>query len=407
MEQRKVSVIIPIYNAESYLMECLECIIHQTYQNIEIICVDDCSVDQSVAIVHRLMKQDHRIKLISNPFNSGAAASRNNGLTESIGDFILFVDADDRISSTLIQDCMEHADGMDLICFDYKKLDKHGDLIDTHSYKINDGAYQGIDYIREAVKEDSVIFSVWSKMISKAFLTEHQIVFPVDNLYEDVYFSYMCYFHAKQIYSLNKREYEYMQRQNSISTSKVTAKNLESYFDLIGMLTKDCIGSVEEEPVIIAKEDYIRSLIDDFVRCYRKCTIEERKNAYQATESEKKKRLYQIFAERALTTGKIKHLSESQVCKIKEFEHVIVYGGGDIARSTLEVLDIYDIALDGIAVTSDQHNKRSLCGLRIRSLYEYQSIKDSCLVIIATGKEFQQTIEQNLKEQGFLHYLKI
>lgn len=90
---KKVSVIIPIYNSEKYLKECLDSVINQTYKNIEIICVNDVSTDKSVDIIKSY--KDKRIKLVNLKYNSGVAIARNRGIEESTGDYICFIDSDD------------------------------------------------------------------------------------------------------------------------------------------------------------------------------------------------------------------------------------------------------------------------------------------------------------------------
>ena len=85
-----VSVIVPVYKVEQYLEKCVNSIREQTYKNIEIICVDDCSTDNSVNIIKQQINNDSRIKLYSNPKNSGPATTRNVGLDNSHGEYIMF-----------------------------------------------------------------------------------------------------------------------------------------------------------------------------------------------------------------------------------------------------------------------------------------------------------------------------
>ena len=99
----KVSVIIPIYNAEKYLYQCLESVVNQSYKNLEIICVDDCSIDSSLNIINEFMKKDKRIKLIQNSKNIGSALSRNNAIDIASGDLIYFIDSDDYIDEKYLE----------------------------------------------------------------------------------------------------------------------------------------------------------------------------------------------------------------------------------------------------------------------------------------------------------------
>ena len=91
-----ISIIVPVYNVEKYLAECLDSLINQTYQYIEIICVNDGSVDNSKSILEEYASKDYRIKII-NQNNQGLSAARNPGMREASGKYIMFVDSDDWI----------------------------------------------------------------------------------------------------------------------------------------------------------------------------------------------------------------------------------------------------------------------------------------------------------------------
>ena len=97
----KVSVIIPIYNTEKYLRKCLDSVCNQTLSDIEIICVNDCSTDNSLEILEEYASKDNRIKLIDFKENKGAAVARNAGIDEAKGEYIGFVDSDDFVDETM------------------------------------------------------------------------------------------------------------------------------------------------------------------------------------------------------------------------------------------------------------------------------------------------------------------
>jgi len=99
----KVSVILTVYNGEKYIYECMESVIHQTLDEIEIICIDDSSSDNTLNILGKLQNEDDRIKVISNQFNLGAGASRNKGLEIAKGEYIIFLDADDIFEKDMLE----------------------------------------------------------------------------------------------------------------------------------------------------------------------------------------------------------------------------------------------------------------------------------------------------------------
>ena len=93
----KISIIIPVYNAEEYLKRCLNSIVNQTLKDIEIICVNDCSIDNSLEILNSYAQRDNRIKVIDCKTNGGESKARNIGLDNSTGEFLAFVDNDDEL----------------------------------------------------------------------------------------------------------------------------------------------------------------------------------------------------------------------------------------------------------------------------------------------------------------------
>ena len=100
----KISVIVPVYNTEKYLPATLKFIAEQTFSDMEIIFVNDCSTDNSLALLQEYASNDKRVKILNNEKNSGAAISRNKGIEAAQGEYLLFLDADDLFEPTLVAD---------------------------------------------------------------------------------------------------------------------------------------------------------------------------------------------------------------------------------------------------------------------------------------------------------------
>ncbi len=107
MLQKLISIIIPIYNVEDYIRECLDSVISQSYQNLEIICVDDCGTDNSMNIVEAYANKDCRIKIIRNEINKGLPQARNSGMDFAKGEYLFFLDSDDYLKSNIIEKMYE------------------------------------------------------------------------------------------------------------------------------------------------------------------------------------------------------------------------------------------------------------------------------------------------------------
>lgn len=119
-----VSIIVPVYNAEQYLDECLESIISQTYQNLEIICIDDCSTDSSKEIIRKYQKIDERVVLLEHEENEGVSRSRNDGLSFAHGVYISCVDADDKVDKDFIKELVINIGNNDICICGYVKFNQ-------------------------------------------------------------------------------------------------------------------------------------------------------------------------------------------------------------------------------------------------------------------------------------------
>ena len=123
MSRGLISVIVPVYNTEKYVAKCLESILGNTYTNIEVLCVDDGSTDDSLKVIESFSQKDNRVKVISQK-NSGVSAARNNGIMQANGEYIAFVDSDDIVSKYYFESLYELAkkEVADIVFCSYKKV---------------------------------------------------------------------------------------------------------------------------------------------------------------------------------------------------------------------------------------------------------------------------------------------
>lgn len=113
-----LSVIVPVYNSAAWLRPCLDSICNQSYRNLEILCVNDCSPDNSADILAEYATRDPRVRIINREQNGGVAAARNSGLDAATGELITFVDPDDTVDLNAYQDCIaQYRDDVDLVCY--------------------------------------------------------------------------------------------------------------------------------------------------------------------------------------------------------------------------------------------------------------------------------------------------
>lgn len=236
----KISVIIPIYNMEKYLPECIDSVINNTLKDIEIICVDDGSTDSSLAILKDYEKKDSRIKIIEKE-NGGLSSSRNSGIAIAQGEYILFLDSDDYIETKALEYlyCEAKAENLDQLFFSAKSFYDDVDL--EQDFKLD-------KYIRTAdytgVKTGRKLFSQMSKnaefkpsaclqLIRKEFLDKSKITFLEGVLFEDNLFTIQLMSLSERVRYDNINLYNRRIREGSIMTSSDGIKNSYSYYKII------------------------------------------------------------------------------------------------------------------------------------------------------------------------------
>ena len=404
----KVSVIIPVYNVENYLVECLDSVINQTEKDIEIICVEDCSTDSSLAILQAYAKKDDRIIILQNEKNSGLSVTRNNGLAIAKGEYILFVDSDDFIEHTLLETTLKYATDVDIVCFDYSEYNDGFMNHSKHNYIVENGLYNNEKYFINAVNSNSMIYAAWCKVYKREFLLENDIRFVPNIIYEDILFYYFCMLKANSIYNINKKLYFYRIRPDSIMTKRITNKNLDDHFYSLCKMTEQYILNDFSLDLSLAIEKFIKLLANKHKRLYKECySVNEEFNGLFDYDLSSCNKLQRIFSDYfSGFTGDV-DFSVEQLRVICNNKYIIVYGAGAIAREVINCLDLKDIIVTGIAVSDVTNNKKSLLGNPVKELNDYLNIKDECLVIIAVSEKFSEEIRKNLDEQGFKNYIKL
>lgn len=192
--QIKVSVIVPIYNAEAFLQPALDSILDQTLREIEVICVDDGSTDGSLKIVKEYQKRDARIR-IATQNNAGPGMARNNGLRRARGEYVAFLDADDFFALDFLEKMFETAksEDLDIVVGDYDLY--HSDhakfrknVISEEQNLLVPGKVTSKNDFPDQIFQLTDGY-VWSKLFRRAFLSEKNILFPEAlRMFEDVYF---------------------------------------------------------------------------------------------------------------------------------------------------------------------------------------------------------------------------
>ncbi|MBE6444180.1 MAG: glycosyltransferase family 2 protein [Alphaproteobacteria bacterium] len=213
-KQPKISIIIPVYNTEKYLRQCLTSVVNQTLKDIEIICVNDGSTDNSLSILKEYAKKDNRIKIIEKTVSSGAGDSRNQGIKVAQGEYLWFVDSDDWAELSTCEEVYKYIlknKDIDFLIFD-------ADTYCNNAFHCNDGNLnksflpQENPFYPEDYAETLFYISnppAWNKIYSSAFINKNKLEFQNLSSCNDIAFTRLSFAMAEKIGYINSVFYHY------------------------------------------------------------------------------------------------------------------------------------------------------------------------------------------------------
>ena len=212
----KVTIVVPVYNGEKSIKECLDNLTGQTLKEIEIVCVNDGSQDDSLQIIEDYIKKDARVRVVSQE-NGGLSAARNTGIKHTKTPYVMFCDCDDVFAPSMCEKMVEAMDKHDVdvvACGTEVEYVAHAEIAesDTNYYRIK---FTGRNYINEEIVAKTDV-SVCDKIFRMEIIKEHKIEFPEKLNNEDYYFynAYMSV--ANTVYFITQKLYKYIRHEGSI-----------------------------------------------------------------------------------------------------------------------------------------------------------------------------------------------
>lgn len=233
-----VSIIIPLYNVENYVIDSLKSAFAQTYSDIDFLLVDDCSTDHTMQIVEGYVLNHPRreaVRIIHHDKNLGLSAARNTGLEKACGEYVYFMDSDDEIT----EDCIENL---------YQAISDSGADWVMGNIELQGASSQHIKKVLERQIEGEEIFlsylnqewleAACNKLLRRTFLIENELTFVSGLLHEDVLWSYHLAKVSKKVKFIQNKGYIYKVREGSITSTKVK-KRVESFAFILSKLYPD------------------------------------------------------------------------------------------------------------------------------------------------------------------------
>lgn len=254
-----VSVIVPIYNVEEYLAECLYSIANQTYPDIEVLCINDCAMDNSNAIINQFCKIDKRFKLIAHDKNRGLGGARNTGIQNAQGEYLLFVDSDDAIAPDLIEklvtDIQESNSDVSICAALEFYPDGTWNKNSTFHYrKYMTSFRQPLITQQDRTLLTDMWPSAWNKLFKTEIVRKFNCSFPEKILYEDHAFYYSYFSHVKVFSYVNDTYYYYRKNRPGSITSNATGRENEIFSILSDIESKF-------KDIYANKADYLKMIM--------------------------------------------------------------------------------------------------------------------------------------------------
>lgn len=282
-----VSILIPVYNVESFLRECLDSVVHQTYSNLQIVLVDDGSTDRSWDIMQAYAKIDTRIE-IYHQTNKGVSATRNHLLEKVKGDYVLFVDSDDWIEANTIENCINEV------------KDKHIDIY-IFNAKNNSILYQE-EVIKLFLEHCEFRGMLWNKFIKRDLFQKHK--FDEKICYgEDALMIWALLQNSPIVLLSNKQFYHYRIHDSNISKSSFNENKFSAYYVWRQICSEvesywpqyqDIAHARYAIEMTLLLRDALNSKFDNLqiITCLRKIIIKYRRFIKKTNISSKKMRVY-------------------------------------------------------------------------------------------------------------------
>lgn len=300
----RLSIIVPFYNVEQYIAECLDSLYRQDLpeNEFEVICVDDCSPDNTIDIVSSYAKKHDNLKIVKNKLNRKLGGARNAGMEVASGNYVLFVDSDDFIEDNILKTLCTIAenDNLDVLHFNYDTYPIiNNSMRRVESLDVMTGPELFFDE-RFIWYHDLV--TAWRKIYKRSFLIDNKITFAEQIMFEDVDYALRVFAKAKRVRHIGLIGYKYRFNENSITRIKHNSQHIRYWVKL-------CERFWEMKSAFVA--DGADSRFQDCIDSFIKHQINRVLNEYSSLEKKEKKESH-IVIKAALGSPLGKYVSQKK-----------------------------------------------------------------------------------------------
>ena len=281
MDTLLFTIVMPSYGVEAYIRDAIEDVLHQSYRRWELIVVDDASPDRTGAIAEEYASNDTRIRVIHQPKNMGVSAARNRGMEDARGEYILFLDPDDRYSGELLMQVYGKLvdERVDVVVYGHTEdyYDEDGELQFTREFFLPTqyvGDKRVIRHIVVDMEELTMYGYPWNKAFRLSYLRDRGVTFPEIEHIEDILFNVEAFRHVHSMQLISDRLYHYINRVQA--EGRATRKDLPDYFELQKIRInavrdqQERWGTMDDKVYRVLAAEYFRAMFSMMERSIRR-----------------------------------------------------------------------------------------------------------------------------------------
>ncbi len=396
----KISIIIPVYNVENYLDQCLSSICSQYKEGVQIICIDDCSMDKSSDILLKWKNKCSGIEIHRNSKNSGLAYTRNIGISHAQGEYLMFVDSDDYVAENAIELLYRKAkeSNSDILVFSVKMFaDKNYDESFKADLRIRKSEYdcqKGIYVMSEMIRTGRMFGAVWTALYRLEYIKDNHIKFIPGIIHEDIPFFFKSMLEADRVRGIVDTGYYYRQRKSSILHKVNNNKLLEGLFAGYTDMINNWFLFNQTRNIDSAIVENVNEYLDKMLMLIK------RRFLYSHLLGEEINPVVSNFVYNVL---KGKGEKDSFPATIFNNMKIAVYGAGKHAREAIIFLKKDGALIEKIYVTDKTDNPDSIMDIEVCE-FSKDNITEDLLIVIAV-KNFNDIVKL-LKANGINYYVE-
>lgn len=434
----KISVLVPIFNVETYLEQCLDSLLEQSFRDIEIICADDGSTDRSSAIIDAYASKDVRIKAI-HKVNTGYGNNMNVALDAATGDYVAILESDDFAETDMLEKLYLAAQesGADVVKGEYFRYTQKGD---EHSDRLVNFPQKEAFSVKEYPHLLDLADTIWSCLYKREFLKEHNIRFheTPGASYQDISFALQNWIYAEKVCCIPDAVLHY--RMDNAGSSMNNPDKLYCVFDEYKW-AEGILKDVLDKEVII-RQHFISTKYRDYFNHYHRIAanyqyvflqkmaeefVADLEKGYVCEDAflpeiwkrliAMKKNFNAFFKDTAKNMDdlRLKHCGfendsiyiDAWLKHLKSYPQVIVYGAGKIGQRLAEKMSENGVEVSCFAVTDLADGPKQCMGIPVKEVSELTEWKDTAAVIIAVAQRNQYEMYQNAVCYGFCHLMRV